>query len=75
MSLAWQADEDLSMYMSWGEGFKSGGFNNSGARQTVDTFINPLNPGSPVAITDSYAKEVNTSLEAGFKALSDSSSL
>ena len=69
VSLAWQADEDLSMYMSWGEGFKSGGFNNSGARQTIDTFINPLNPGSPVAITDSYAKEVNTSLEAGFKAL------
>ena len=69
ISLAWQLDENASVYMSWGEGFKSGGFNNSGARQTIDTFINPLNPASPVAITDAYAKEVNTSTEVGFKAL------
>jgi iron complex outermembrane receptor protein len=69
VSLAWQLDENASFYASWGEGFKSGGFNNSGSRQTVDTFINPLNPASPVAITDAYAKEVNTSTEVGFKAL------
>ena len=69
ISLSWAVDDNASFYVSWGEGFKSGGFNNSGARQTIDTFINPLNPSSPINLMDSYDKEVNRSLEAGFKAL------
>ena len=69
ISLTWDISNNLTAYASWGEGFKSGGFNNSGARQTIDTFINPLNPSSPVAITDSYNKETNDSIEIGFKAL------
>ncbi len=69
ISLTWDISNNLTAYASWGVGFKSGGFNNSGARQTIDTFINPLNPSSPVAITDSYNKETNDSIEIGFKAL------
>ena len=69
ISLSWAIDDNASFYMSWGEGFKSGGFNNSGARQTIDTFINPLNPSSPINLQDSYDKEVNASTEVGFKAL------
>ena len=69
ISLSWAIDDNASFYVSWGEGFKSGGFNNSGARQTIDTFINPLNPNSPMNLEDSYNKEVNRSTEVGFKAL------
>ena len=69
ISLSWAIDDNASFYVSWGEGFKSGGFNNSGARQTIDTFINPLNPSSPINLQDSYDKEVNASTEVGFKAL------
>jgi len=68
ISLTWDVNDDLTLFTSWGEGFKSGGFNNSGSRATIDTFINPLNPASPVAVTDVYEKETNDSLEVGFKA-------
>jgi len=68
VSLTWDLNEDVTLFTSWGEGFKSGGFNNSGARETVDLFINPLNPSSPVNITDVYEKETNESIEFGFKA-------
>ncbi len=68
ISLTWDVNDDLTLFTSWGEGFKSGGFNNSGSRATIDTFINPLNPASPVAVTDVYEKETNDSLEFGFKA-------
>ena len=68
ISLTWDASDNVTYFASWGEGFKSGGFNNSGSRATIDTFINPLNPGSPVAVTDVYEKETNDSLEIGFKA-------
>ena len=66
--MTYDVSDDLTLFTSWGEGFKSGGFNNSGSRATIDTFINPLNPGSPVAVTDVYEKETNDSLEVGFKA-------
>jgi iron complex outermembrane receptor protein len=68
ISLTWDVNDNLTLFTSWGEGFKSGGFNNSGSRATIDTFINPLNPASPVAVTDVYEKETNDSLEVGFKA-------
>ena len=68
ISLTWDMSDQVTVFTSWGEGFKSGGFNNSGSRATVDTFINPLNPMSPVNVTDVYEKETNDSLEIGFKA-------
>jgi iron complex outermembrane receptor protein len=40
VSLSWKPNEQFTTYANWGVGFKSGGFNNSGAAATVDLFIN-----------------------------------
>ncbi|MFB3079994.1 MAG: TonB-dependent receptor domain-containing protein, partial [Lysobacterales bacterium] len=40
ISLTWDFTDNTTAYASWGVGFKSGGFNNSGSQATIDTFIN-----------------------------------
>lgn len=40
VSLTWDISDDTTAYASWGVGFKSGGFNNSGSQATIDTFFN-----------------------------------
>jgi len=40
ISLTWDMAENTTAYGSWGVGFKSGGFNNSGSGATIDTFFN-----------------------------------
>jgi iron complex outermembrane receptor protein len=42
LSFSWDALESTTFFGSWGVGFRSGGFNNSGSAATVDTFINDL---------------------------------
>ena len=77
-SLTWDVTEDWTVFGSAGVGFKSGGFNNQGAKATVDIFINGLinnvflaglgaPPQVPVGITDDVDKETSVSLEAGIK--------
>jgi len=39
-SLTWDATEAVTAYATAGVGFKSGGFNNQGAKATIDLFIN-----------------------------------
>ncbi len=77
IALTWDILPTITTFASAGVGFKSGGFNNQGAKATVDNFINgPLitNPGAPffgqyapVGIEDSYEKETSTSYEVGIK--------
>jgi iron complex outermembrane receptor protein len=74
ISASWDVSDDLTVYGSWGKGFKSGGFNNVGSAATIDIFINGLNaladPGgafSPVQIEDIFEKETSSAFEAGFK--------
>ena len=67
VSLSLDVTQSTTIYGSWGVGFKSGGFNNSGSRATVDVFINSLAGNTPVAIEDNYKKETNNSFELGFK--------
>jgi iron complex outermembrane receptor protein len=77
LSVTWDALENLTAYASWGVGFKSGGFNNQGAAETIDLFINdPLinDPGSPfegqfapVNIGNSFREETSDSIEVGAK--------
>jgi iron complex outermembrane receptor protein len=73
VSLTWGATEDLTIFGSWGVGFKSGGFNNQGSQATVDLFINDLiasQTGSTqarVGIQDRYEKETSSAFELGFK--------
>jgi iron complex outermembrane receptor protein len=40
VSLTWDFTDNTTAYTSWGVGFKSGGFNNSGSQATIDTFMN-----------------------------------
>ncbi len=76
LSITWDATEWLTAYATAGVGFKSGGFNNQGAKETVDLFINQplLGPGgpfegeyAPVNIQDTYNEETSWSYEAGIK--------
>ena len=40
VSLTWDMTDSTTVYTSWGVGFKSGGFNNSGSQATIDVFFN-----------------------------------
>jgi iron complex outermembrane recepter protein len=42
VSLSYEHSPDLTLYTTWGIGFKSGGFNNGGSNATIDIFINCL---------------------------------
>lgn len=79
ISLTYDASDDITLFASWGVGFKAGGFNNSGSAATVgggiNYFINGLfgtsyadNMGVPLPlIADDYKKETSSAFEAGFK--------
>jgi len=67
ISMSFDLTQSTTLYGSWGVGFKSGGFNNSGSRETVDAFINSLAGNTPVLIQNDYKKETNNSFELGFK--------
>ncbi len=79
IALTWDATEDLTLYGSWGKGFKAGGFNNQGSAATVDIFINGfINGGVGVffaddlgvplpSINDDFDEETSSSFEVGFK--------
>ena len=49
LSLNWEATDQLSLYASYGYGFRSGGFNSSGSAATVDVFYGGLclGPSTP----------------------------
>ena len=79
-SLKWDVLDELTLFTSYGIGFRSGGFNNQGSQATVDTFINgllnlcdPADAGcvasgrSRVGVLDDYDKETSSAFELGFK--------
>jgi len=61
-TLRYKIDSGTSLYASYSQGFRSGGFNQDGVRAAALA----LNPASTV--TDAYKKEISTSYEAGWKA-------
>jgi iron complex outermembrane receptor protein len=65
VSLRWDATPDLTLFGSWGIGFRSGGFNNLGSAATVDLFINNA-IGTSIELSDGFDKEVISAFEAGF---------
>lgn len=79
IALTWDVNEDLTLFGSWGKGFKAGGFNNQGSAATVNIFINGfINGFSSVPffdvlgvpqpnINDDFDKETSSSFEVGFK--------
>lgn len=66
VSLAWSPIETLTAFASWGVGFKSGGFNNSGSEATIESvFNNVLSAG--LNISDTFDKETSSAFEIGLK--------
>ncbi|GLR46364.1 TonB-dependent receptor [Sphingomonas astaxanthinifaciens] len=71
ISLSYRPTPDMNVYANWGIGFKAGGFNNSGAKATIDASFNDgVTPGTidaDVLINDRYRKERSSAFEAGIK--------
>ena len=71
VTLSWRPTPGTNVYINWGIGFKSGGFNNSGSSSVVNAaFNNGVTPGTinaGVTINDQYRKEVSSAFEAGIK--------
>lgn len=60
-SARWKATEDISVYASWGKGFKTGGFNPFG----TGALLRQFNPASTVE--DLFPKETADTWEVGVK--------
>lgn len=66
LSVVYQPVDNLSIYASWGIGFKSGGFNSSGTEAVIRNFFN-LERGSNLNLPDQYEKERTSAFELGLK--------
>ena len=64
---------NTSYYMSYGYGFRSGGFNSTGSAALTEFWLNSGNPfglgtvGAGIGVNDEFKKEVSTAFELGFK--------
>lgn len=71
LALSWKPQPNMNIYVDWGVGFKSGGFNNQGSAAIVNAnFNNGVTPGTidaDVTINDQFRKERSSSFEAGIK--------
>ncbi len=69
VSISYDVAQSASVYASYGRGFKSGGFNPIGSRQTLQAaaVAAGVSPDT-VFVQDLYQKEVSTSYEVGAKA-------
>ncbi len=70
---SWTPSDDMTVYASYGVGFRSGGFNAIGTEDLLNFWFNAGfgGPGEAVnaqlQVTDDYDKEVSTAYELGFK--------
>lgn len=76
-SMNYAINDETNIYANAGIGFKSGGFNNSGAAQIISnnlvngpTLVDGVNVNSEVIIADNYEKETSTAFEVGVKGTS-----
>jgi len=65
ISLRYKASEAISLYGTYGEGFRSGGFNALGSRNAILTIDGKTN----TTVRDAFPKETSKSFEAGFKSV------
>jgi iron complex outermembrane receptor protein len=65
LSLRWTPLSEVTLYASWGVGFKSGGFNSAGSAATVAALA--ALTGSDVKVHDDFNKETTNAFEAGLK--------
>ena len=67
LTLSWQPNDDWTVYGTYAEGFRSGGFNLSGVAIGVATLVGAGVPGLPQGVNDSYDQEDTEGFELGFK--------
>jgi iron complex outermembrane receptor protein len=67
ITLSWQPDDNHTVYGTYAEGFRSGGFNLSGVATGVATLAAAGVPGLPQGVGDSYSQEDTKGLELGYK--------
>ena len=71
VTLSWEPTDDLTVYGSYGYGFRSGGFNSSGTTATLLQFFGnlalPDGTKNINNLTDDFKKEVSKAAEIGFK--------
>ena len=67
VTLSWQPNDDWTVYGTYAEGFRSGGFNFSGVASGVATLVAAGVPGLPQGVRDSYDQEDTKGFEFGFK--------
>jgi iron complex outermembrane receptor protein len=68
LTLSWRPNDDWTVYGTYAEGFRSGGFNLSGVAVGVATLVGAGVPGLPQGVNDSYNQEDTEGFEVGFKA-------
>ena len=72
ITLNWKPSSDLTVYGSYGYGFRSGGFNSSGTTATLLQFFGNLTLPDGTKnlnnLSDGFEKEVSKAAELGFKA-------
>ena len=66
LAVTWDATDALTVFGSWGIGFKSGGFNNIGGTETIQFFLVD-NGANLVAPPEIFNEETTSAFEFGFK--------
>ena len=67
VTLSYTPNSSTNIYVNWGIGFKSGGFNNTGSSALVNANFNVPSIGAGVTINDQFRKERSSAFEAGIK--------
>jgi iron complex outermembrane receptor protein len=67
ITLSWRPNVDWTIYGTYAEGFRSGGFNLSGVAVGVSTLVAAGVPGLPQGVRDSYDQEDTEGYEVGVK--------
>jgi iron complex outermembrane receptor protein len=73
LSANWAVNEEVSLFASYGFGFRSGGFNSSGSEATINQYFGNLfySPGVPNIsdVKDDYKSETSEAAEIGMKSI------
>ena len=67
LTLRWQPNDEMTIYGTLAQGFRSGGFNLSGVKAVVTALTEAGIPGMPQGVEDSWKQEDTSSVEIGLK--------
>jgi iron complex outermembrane recepter protein len=67
LTVSWRPNEQWTLYGTYAEGFRSGGFNLSGVSAGVTALIGAGVPGLPLGVQDSFKQEDTQGVELGLK--------